>query len=67
MQGTEWTEQKVFITDDCEVDSHVAGGGIAKVHAAPIDPLVCQLEVVNQELCRMGRGSEVRAVRKGGG
>lgn len=54
------------ITDNGEIYFHVPRGGVAKVHSAPIDTPVRQLDVVDQELCRVGRSTEVRAVRKRG-
>lgn len=55
------------LTDNCEINFHIPRGGVAKVDAAPVDTLVIQLNVVHEELGRMGSSAEIRAIRKSGG
>lgn len=57
------SEGKGF-TNDGEINFHVPRRRVAEVHSAPVDTLVRQLDVVDEELGRMGRRSEIRAIRK---
>lgn len=53
-------------TNDCEINFHIPRGRVAKVHAASVDTLVPQQDVVHEQLGRMRCGAEEGTVGKGG-
>lgn len=53
------------LTDDTEIHPRVPCGGVSEVHATPVDALVPQLNVIDEQLSGTGCGAEIRAVRKG--
>lgn len=54
------------ITDNGEINIHIPCRGIAKVHPAPINSFVPQLDVIHEQLSRVRCSAEECAVTERG-
>lgn len=64
--SSQWQiNERASPTDNREINFHIPCRGVAKVDAAPVDPLVLELDVVDEELGGVGGGAKVGTARKG--
>lgn len=43
----------IFLTNYCEINPHIPCGRVLKVYATPIDSLILQLDIVDEQLSGM--------------